>query len=124
MRSSSIRPEEEELRKKLEEMQEVIRGGGGRMRAKLGELWAVLGAVKAREGGKTGSTRGGEWKVVDEEGLTRIIQVCIEPCHFIHVSARTDFSRPASRPSAFNQNSAERSTRSWDYHGSSSARSQ
>ncbi|KAJ7595012.1 nucleoporin complex subunit 54-domain-containing protein [Mycena floridula] len=76
IRSSSIRPEEEELRKKLEELQEAIQGGGGRMRGKLGELWAILGAVKAKEGSKNASGRGnGGWKVVDEEGLSRITQV-------------------------------------------------
>lgn len=77
IRSSSIRPEEEELRKKLDEIEQEISGGGGRLRGKLGELWAVLGAVRAREGARSGNrgSAGGEWKVVDEDGLARIAQV-------------------------------------------------
>ncbi|KAJ7859102.1 nucleoporin complex subunit 54-domain-containing protein [Mycena leptocephala] len=80
LRSSGIRVEEEELRGWLEELREEIGvrgGGGGRMRGKLGELWALVGALgAAREGSQ--HAPGGEWKVVDEEGLSRIAQILSE----------------------------------------------
>jgi len=76
IRSSSIRPEEEELRTRLEKMEEEIMGGGGRSRGKLGELWAVVGALRARGAGAPNG--GAEWQVVDEEGLGRIAQVLSE----------------------------------------------
>jgi nuclear pore complex protein Nup54 len=51
----------------------------GRLKGKLNELWALIGAVNAareRGGGKNvGSS--GEWAVVDEEGLTQIAQVSL-----------------------------------------------
>jgi nuclear pore complex protein Nup54 len=73
IRSSSIRPEEEQLRGKLEEIEEEVRRG--RIKGKLNELWALIGAVNAaRERGSTSGTNG-EWAVVDEEGLTQIAQV-------------------------------------------------
>lgn len=72
VRSSSIRPEEEELRKKLEVIEQQLLGGGGRLRGKLGELWAIVGAVRARAGAQSPSN---DWKVVDEEGLAQITQV-------------------------------------------------
>lgn len=79
LRSSSIRPEEEALRAALEEIDEEIRrpGGMGRMRGKLNELWALIGAVKAvRERDAKGVSDGNvEWAVVDEEGLAQIAQV-------------------------------------------------
>ena len=92
VRSSSIRPEEEALRSWLEEIEEEVRRGGGgngvgRLKAKLGELWAVVGAVEAareREGvgrGKGDGSESVEWAVVDPEGLQRIAQVC--NCHSI-----------------------------------------
>jgi nuclear pore complex protein Nup54 len=71
VRSSAIRPEEEQLRSKLEEIEDELRKG--RVKAKLNELWALLGAVNASiERGRGGS---GEWAVVDEEGMAQIIQV-------------------------------------------------
>ncbi|RXW20852.1 hypothetical protein EST38_g4994 [Candolleomyces aberdarensis] len=71
VRSSAIRPEEEQLRGKLEEIEDELRKG--RVKAKLNELWALLGAVNASiERGRGGS---GEWAVVDEEGMAQIIQV-------------------------------------------------
>jgi len=79
IRSSSIRPEEEQLRGKLEEIEEDVRRG--RVKGKLNELWALIGAVNAareRSGtggpGKSGGATG-EWAVVDEEGLAQIAQV-------------------------------------------------
>lgn len=79
VRSSAIRPEEEELRVALEVIEEEIRrpGGTSKMRAKLNELWALVGAVNAaresaRKGGIDGQT---EWTVVDDEGLKQIAQV-------------------------------------------------
>jgi nuclear pore complex protein Nup54 len=80
LRSSSIRPEEEALRTALEEIDDEIRrpGGMGRMRGKLNELWALIGAVKAvRERGVSDGNV--EWAVVDEEGLAQIAQVRF-PC--------------------------------------------
>jgi nuclear pore complex protein Nup54 len=74
VRSSSIRPEEEELRGKLEEVEEELRRG--RTKAKLNELWALLGAVMAGIEKGRGSS-GGEWAVVDEEGMAQIVQVCV-----------------------------------------------
>lgn len=49
----------------------------GRMRGKLNELWALIGAVKAiRERDARGVPDGNvEWAVVDEEGLAQIAQV-------------------------------------------------
>ena len=79
LRSSAIRPEEEELRVALEKIDEEVRrpGGLGKMRGKLNELWALLGAVNAarerdRQNGNV------KWAVVDEEGLGQITQVCTE----------------------------------------------
>jgi nuclear pore complex protein Nup54 len=80
LRSSSIRAEEEALRVALEEIDEQIRrpggAGMGRVRAKLNELWALVGAVNAaRERGKKERGSGVEWAVVDEEGMGQIAQV-------------------------------------------------
>ncbi|KAJ7766387.1 nucleoporin complex subunit 54-domain-containing protein [Mycena maculata] len=86
LRSSGLRAEEEDLRGWLEELREEVGvrgsgggsggGGGGRMRGKLGELWALVGALGAAREGNNAS--GGEWKVVDEEGLARIAQILSE----------------------------------------------
>ena len=79
MRSSSIRPEEEALRVALEEMEEDLRkpGGMSKMKSKLNELWALVGAINAaRERGKKAGNDGAvEWTVVDDEGLKQITQV-------------------------------------------------
>ncbi|RPD60662.1 hypothetical protein L227DRAFT_501697 [Lentinus tigrinus ALCF2SS1-6] len=79
LRSSALRPEEEALRTALEEIDEEVRrpGGTGRIRGKLNELWALVGAVSAaRERGRAGG--GVEWAVVDEEGLAQIAQILAE----------------------------------------------
>jgi nuclear pore complex protein Nup54 len=78
VRSSSIKPEEEDLRNKLEEIESILLGGGGRIRGKLGELWAVVGALRARENAKAAGRNGEQWRVVDEEGLARIVQILQE----------------------------------------------
>ena len=86
LRSSALRPEEEALRTALEEIDEEVRrpGGTGRIRGKLNELWALVGAVSAaRERGRAGG--GVEWAVVDEEGLAQIAQVrSCSSVHFLH----------------------------------------
>jgi hypothetical protein len=76
VRSSSIRPEEEQLRSTLEEIEDELKRG--RTKGKLNELWALLGAVNAaKERARSGS---GEWAVVDEDGLAQLTQASI---HFI-----------------------------------------
>ncbi|KAF7343223.1 Adrenoleukodystrophy protein [Mycena venus] len=87
LRGAGVGRAEEELHAALESMREEIGvrsskdgGSNGRMRAKLGELWALVGALSAAreaqqaQGGGAGGA-GGEWKVVDEEGLARIAQI-------------------------------------------------
>ncbi|KZT64982.1 hypothetical protein DAEQUDRAFT_731954 [Daedalea quercina L-15889] len=79
VRSSAIRPEEEALRAALEDIDQEIRrpGGTGRMRGKLNELWALVGAVTAaRE--RDRKAGGVEWAVVDEDGLQQIAQILAE----------------------------------------------
>ena len=87
VRSSSIRPEEGALKGGLEEIEEEVRRG--RLRGKLNELWALIGAVGAaaeRErggggggsggsGGGQGGGGGGEWTVVDEDGLAQLTHI-------------------------------------------------
>jgi nuclear pore complex protein Nup54 len=59
----------------LEEIEEEVRRG--RLRGKLNELWAVVGAlVNGAKGGREGGGSGTEWTVVDEDGLGQIAQVC------------------------------------------------
>jgi nuclear pore complex protein Nup54 len=89
VRSSAINENEEALRGTLEEVVSEVGVSGssrsnnevlskGRLKSKLGELWAVIGALKAREQSLNATIGGnGEWKVVDEDGLARIAQVTI-----------------------------------------------
>lgn len=78
IRSSSIRPEEEQLRGKLEEIEEDVKRG--RIKGKLNELWALIGAVNAarERGGGKNAGKTGEWAVVDEDGLAQIAQILSE----------------------------------------------
>jgi len=83
VRSSALRPEEEALRGKLEEIEEEMRRG--RVKGRLNELWALIGAIgagveKAGGGGGGGGSggTGGEWAVVDEDGLAQITQILAE----------------------------------------------
>ena len=72
VRSSAIRPEEEETRGKLEEIEDELRKG--RVKGRLNELWVLLGAVNASiERGRGGGV--GEWAVDDDAGLGQIAQV-------------------------------------------------
>ncbi|KAG2159353.1 nucleoporin complex subunit 54-domain-containing protein [Suillus bovinus] len=79
VRSTAIRPEEEALRLVLEEIEEEIRrpGGMSKMRGKLNELWALVGAINAarERGRRVGLDGTSEWTVVDEEGLKQIAQI-------------------------------------------------
>ena len=60
------------MRGKLEEIEDELRKG--RVKGRLNELWALLGAVNASiERGRGGVV--GEWAVVDDEGLGQIAQV-------------------------------------------------
>ena len=72
VRSSAIKPEE--TRGKLEEVEHELRKG--RVKGRLSELWALLGAVNT-------SIERGEW-AVDDEGLVQIVQVgfCVLPFLF------------------------------------------
>lgn len=55
----------------------------GRMRGKLNELWALVGAVSAaRERDGKGNDGAVEWAVVDDEGLAQIAQVCFTKVAF------------------------------------------
>jgi len=85
IRSSSIKPEEEALRTTLEGIEDELRrrpGGGGdlgKMRGRLNELWARVGALQAmREKEGSGGSGGKEWTVVDDEGLMKIANVLME----------------------------------------------
>lgn len=62
----SVRKDEDALRVKLEEMREVI----GRTGERGMELWAGVGAVKARSGKEEEG-----WHVVDEQGLDQVLDV-------------------------------------------------
>jgi nuclear pore complex protein Nup54 len=77
IRSSALRPEEEALRGKLEEIEEEMRRA--RVKGRLNELWALIGALSAgvEKAGVSGGA-GGEWAVVDEEGLAQIAQILAE----------------------------------------------
>jgi nuclear pore complex protein Nup54 len=75
LRSSAIRPEEDALRVRLEEIEEQVRRG--RLRGKLNELWAIVGALLNGARGREG-INGTEWAVVDEEGLAQIGQILAE----------------------------------------------
>lgn len=78
LRSSSIRAEEEALGVTLENIAEEIKrpGGLGKLKGKLNELWAIVGALNATRA-RDRKDNGSGWAVVDEEGLAQIAQVSI-----------------------------------------------
>ncbi|KIY43006.1 hypothetical protein FISHEDRAFT_27973, partial [Fistulina hepatica ATCC 64428] len=78
VRASAIRPSEEELRLRLEALAEEMYGSKedgrkDRMRGKLNELWALVGAL----GAVNDHVRNDEadWAVVDEDGLAQITSI-------------------------------------------------
>jgi len=75
VRSSALRSEEEALRGKLEEIDEDLRRG--RIKGRLNELWALIGAIGAGSQ-RAGAGSEGDWAVVDEEGLSQIVQILAE----------------------------------------------
>ncbi|EPQ30733.1 uncharacterized protein PFL1_01634 [Pseudozyma flocculosa PF-1] len=81
LRGKSIGKEEERLMAILEACEREIVGvkgaGGARLRAKVNELWAMLGVVKAKREtmAREGRRDGTEWAVVDEQGLDRVAKI-------------------------------------------------
>lgn len=64
-------------------------GGGGRMSARMSELWGVLGRVKALKeaGGLYGAGEGGGWEVVDEQAFEEIKNVSLSLISFSFICA-------------------------------------
>ncbi|PAV22212.1 nucleoporin nup44 [Pyrrhoderma noxium] len=81
IRSSSIGPEEEILRSVLENLDEELRrpGGVGRLKGKISELWAMIGAIEAaRDRERKNKEPSVEWAIVDPEGMQRLTQILAE----------------------------------------------
>ncbi|GAA6039719.1 hypothetical protein JCM8097_001369 [Rhodosporidiobolus ruineniae] len=66
-RNSSVRREEDELRVELEALRPEVE----RVKSRGNELWAGVGALKARRREEEGT----EWAVADEEGLRQILEI-------------------------------------------------
>ena len=76
MKNASVRRDEDELRVRLEGMKSEVEA----LKARTGELWAGVGAVKARRGHASSSddseaTAAASWAVADEDGLRQILEV-------------------------------------------------
>lgn len=93
VRSTSIRPDEEALRAQLEAIEAELRrpGGLGRVGGRIGELWGLVGRVRAqKEAGRLSADRETGWAVVDPAAFDEIKQVYILPRNqFEHL---TDYS--------------------------------
>lgn len=90
---TSIRPEEEALARRLTELKLAIDGkstGAGRQhvvgKARVGELWALLGQVKAMSADRARGESG--WAVVDEAELHKVLNV--RPFTLIRVCSLAD----------------------------------
>lgn len=88
VRSSAIRPEEEELRAALESIEDELKhsGGSGRIRGKLNELWALVCAVSAahERDRRLRPDSSVEWAVADQAGIEQITNVCCSlSCHIL-----------------------------------------
>ncbi|GAA5991807.1 hypothetical protein JCM10908_002215 [Rhodotorula pacifica] len=74
-RSASLKRDEDELRVGLEGMKSEVEG----LKARTGELWAGVGAVKARGSSGAGASaeerEAAAWAVADEEGLRQILEI-------------------------------------------------
>ncbi|KAF8336870.1 nucleoporin complex subunit 54-domain-containing protein [Cantharellus anzutake] len=84
IRSTPIQQDEELLRSKLESIETELRGPGGlgRIGGRVGELWGLVGRVKAsREAGKTSLDREGGWAVIDERAFEEIKLILAEEQH-------------------------------------------
>jgi nuclear pore complex protein Nup54 len=100
LRASALRPEEEALGAALDALATEVRGppsggagrGGapavGRLRARLNELWALVGAAAAAKERGGGPGKDGRWAVVDEDGLKEIVQVCF--CALVYRKSDAD----------------------------------
>lgn len=79
VRSTSIRPDEEVLRSKLEAIEAELRrpGGLGRVGGRVGELWGLVGRVRAQREASSGKFGNGDsgWAVVDGSAFEEIKQV-------------------------------------------------
>lgn len=75
MKNASVRRDEDELRVMLEGMKAEVEG----LKARTGELWAGVGAVKARRAhassDDTEATTAASWAVADEDGLRQILEI-------------------------------------------------
>lgn len=112
----------------MEELEEELRRG--RMKGKVNELWALLGAVNAsKERSRNGI---GEWAVVDEEGLAQLTQVskqfqcgdvlsisaCVLTLTFgVFFLYNIDSSRSTGRFIAPDKDPAKSIKRCWHHHG-------
>lgn len=72
--------EDEKLRSRLEQCEGELRNG--KLKSRVNELWAGLGAVKARRGAASASGNGSssgtaEWAVVDAEALDEVAGVSL-----------------------------------------------
>ena len=73
MKNASVRRDEDELRVRLEGMKSEVEA----LKARTGELWAGVGAVKARRGhaAEDSDAAAASWAVADEDGLRQILEV-------------------------------------------------
>ena len=75
MKNASVRRDEDELRVRLEGMKAEVEA----LKARTGELWAGVGAVKAKRAHGSGEdsdvAAAASWAVADEDGLRQILEV-------------------------------------------------
>ncbi|TKA52392.1 hypothetical protein B0A53_05099 [Rhodotorula sp. CCFEE 5036] len=75
MKNASVRRDEDELRVRLEGMKAEVEA----LKARTGELWAGVGAVKAKRAHGSGDdsdvAAAASWAVADEDGLRQILEI-------------------------------------------------
>lgn len=100
MKNASVRRDEDELRVMLEGMKAEVEG----LKARTGELWAGVGAVKARRAhassDDTEATTAASWAVADEDGLRQILEVGVLSLGVVLRAILTDhdYGRPPADP--------------------------